>query len=180
MNRKSLTSRSRERHPLARKTDLLSLDDLQHQVGELLESMWEKIGRHHQAVSGRAHMPVADLSESDKALEITIDLPGVVEKDIEVLVSENSITVQGEKKVARERKGWNYYASERVYGSFRRSFSLPPDANSDKTKASFDNGVLTISVPKKPGTRKLEKAVPITVLSKPKTKTKSRPKIRTK
>ena len=111
----------KENH-LIQESDLISIERLQRRLTQLLDTMWRKIGTQHQSVSGRAHVPEADLSESDKLLEITVDLPGVEEKDIEVLVSANSITVQGEKKVAREKKDRNYHITERAYGSQTVSF----------------------------------------------------------
>jgi HSP20 family protein len=161
---------------LIQESDVISIERLQRQLARLLDTMWRKIGTQHEAVSGRAHLPEADLSESDKLLEITVDLPGVEEKDIEVLVSANSVTVQGEKKVAREKKGRNYYVTERAYGNFRRSFGLPSDADGDKTKATFENGVLTVTVPRKPGSGKSHKSILVTSKSKPKPEPKSKMK----
>jgi HSP20 family protein len=165
----------KENH-LIQESDLISIERLQRRLTQLLDTMWRKIGTQHQSVSGRAHVPEADLSESDKLLEITVDLPGVEEKDIEVLVSANSVTVQGEKKVARERKDRNYYISERAYGSFRRSFGLPSDADGDKTRATFENGVLTVTVPRKPGSGKMQRSIPVTAKSEPRPKPKSKTK----
>ena len=150
-----------------------SFEEFQRQLNDLLEVMWTKIGTQHHGVSGRAYSPRSDLGESAKALEIRMDLPGVEEKDIEIRVSDDNIIIQGEKKSEYEEKGWNYHLSERAYGSFHRTFSLPPGADADKTKASFENGVLTIAIPKKAGSQKPGKSIPIGAKTKPKPKSKS-------
>jgi HSP20 family protein len=144
-----------------REGDLSSLETLQRRLNHVLDTMWTKIGAQHEAISGHALVPRADLGESEDVLEIALDLPGVTEKDIEVTASSDRITVQGEKKETRERKGWNYHVTERVSGSFWRSFNLPAEADGNKAKASFENGVLTITIPKKSGARKPERKVPI-------------------
>lgn len=94
-------------------------------------------------------MPDIDIHETNKAFEITAELPGMDEKDIEVELQDDLLTIKGEKKEERdEKREGDYRVKERRYGSFRRSFTIPRDANASKVKAKFRKGVLTISLPK--------------------------------
>lgn len=93
--------------------------------------------------------PASEASADDDAYHIAIELPGVEEDDIDLSVHDGVITVKGEKKTSREEKGETWYFSERQYGVFSRSFRLPPDADSDKIKASLKDGVLEVTVGKR-------------------------------
>ncbi|EPX75764.1 Hsp20/alpha crystallin family protein [Salipiger mucosus] len=94
--------------------------------------------------------PASDASSDDKAYRIAVELPGVSEDDIELNVEDGMLSVSGEKSETREDKGETWYFSEREYGSFRRSFRLPGDADADKAEAHVKDGVLEITVPRKP------------------------------
>ena len=106
-------------------------------------------------------MPRIDVHETDKELRISAELPGMTEKDIEVSLSKNMLTVSGEKKQESEKniKGW--YRMERSYGSFSRSIQLPCDVDQDSCQASFKNGVLTVSVSKSQEAEAISKSIPI-------------------
>jgi HSP20 family protein len=93
-------------------------------------------------------VPAVDVAEDDKAYHITAELPGISEKDIEVNLSGDILTISGEKREEREEKDKSYHFSERRYGSFRRSFAIPQGVDRDKIEASFKNGVLTLTLPK--------------------------------
>jgi len=99
--------------------------------------------------------PSVDVKETEKEFIIKAELPGVDEKNIEVTVSDDSVTIRGEKKEEKEDKGKNYYYMERSYGSFHRVIPLNAETESGKAEASFKNGVLNITVPKsaKPKTK---------------------------
>lgn len=92
--------------------------------------------------------PNSEASGTDDYYEIGVELPGVGENDIHIECHDHKLTVTGEKKAEREEKGRSYYFSERVYGSFRRSFQLPADADEDKIVATHKDGLLTIKVAK--------------------------------
>ena len=92
--------------------------------------------------------PSVDLSETDKGYEISADLPGMDEKDIEVSVSDTMLTIKGEKQEEREEEKKDYHVRERRYGSFQRSFRIPDDADGSKVSAKFSKGLLEISLPK--------------------------------
>lgn len=92
--------------------------------------------------------PASDASSDENAYRISVELPGVEEKDIDVSVHDGVVSVKGEKSSQREEKGDTWFFSERQYGSFSRSFRLPADADGDKIEARLKDGVLDISVPK--------------------------------
>lgn len=92
--------------------------------------------------------PASEASGRGDAYTISVELPGVAEDDIHLSVSEHVLTLQGEKRTSREETGETWYFSERAYGSFSRSFRLPPDADGDRVEAELKDGVLTINVPK--------------------------------
>jgi HSP20 family protein len=95
-----------------------------------------------------AFMPRLDVTEDAKVFTVTAELPGMTEKDIDLSLSGDTLTIRGEKKEEKEDKNKNYYYSERSYGSFLRSVPLPRQVETDKVSASFKKGVLTITLPK--------------------------------
>lgn len=92
--------------------------------------------------------PASDAKSDETAYRITMELPGVEEKDIDISVHEGVVTVKGEKSAEKEEKGDTWFFSERQYGAFSRTFRLPADADGDKIAADLKDGVLTLSVPK--------------------------------
>lgn len=104
--------------------------------------------------------PASEASVKDSAYTIRMELPGVAEGDVDLSVHDGVVTVKGEKKSEREEQGETWYFSERQFGSFSRSFRLPPDADEAAVTAELKDGVLTIGVAKKapaeePGARKI-------------------------
>jgi HSP20 family protein len=92
--------------------------------------------------------PAVDLYEEKDEIVVKAELPGMDKDNIEVNLSDHSLTIKGEKKKEEETKEENYYKSERSYGSFVRSIELPIEVQSDKVKATFKNGVLEVRLPK--------------------------------
>ena len=92
--------------------------------------------------------PRIDVSETDGAVEITAELPGVEQEDIDVTLADNVLTIKGEKKSEREDEKRNYHVVERSYGAFRRAIRLPFETNAKKVEARFKDGVLKIVLPK--------------------------------
>jgi HSP20 family protein len=97
---------------------------------------------------GARFAPLMDVVETDKAIEIDAELPGMTEKDIDVSVVDNVLTVKGEKKEEKEEKDTDYHMVERSYGAFTRSLMLPYEVDASKVEAKFDKGVLKITLPK--------------------------------
>jgi len=102
-----------------------------------------------------------DLSESDDALEVKADLPGLEEKDIDVALRGGLLLITGERKHESEEKKKNYYRSERSYGSFSRSIPLPCEVDHDRIEAEFKNGVLTVRMPKSREAREKQRKIEI-------------------
>jgi HSP20 family protein len=94
--------------------------------------------------------PAFDVKETKESYEFKADVPGIQEKDLEVSMTGNRLTVSGKREAEKEDKSDRYYTYERSYGSFTRSFALPDGADADKVRASLEKGVLSISIPKKP------------------------------
>jgi HSP20 family protein len=105
--------------------------------------------------------PAVDISEKDKEFEISAELPGMSEKDIEVKVSNGNLMIKGEKKEEKEEHEKDYHLSERRYGSFVRSFPLPEGVEVDKIEAAFVNGVLKVKLPKSALAKASEKKIEI-------------------
>lgn len=105
--------------------------------------------------------PAMDLVDKDDSYEITAELPGIDEKNVEIKLSNHTLTIKGEKSEEKEEKQKDYYLSERRYGSFQRSFQLPEGVNADKIEATFARGVLTVNLPKTAEAKKAEKKITV-------------------
>ncbi len=92
--------------------------------------------------------PAVDITEDDTSFKLSAELPGMTEKNIDVSLSGNTLTIKGEKHQEKEEKKQDYCLTERSFGEFRRSFTLPDSVDGGKIAASFANGVLTVTVPK--------------------------------
>jgi len=106
-------------------------------------------------------MPAVDITEKDESFEITAELPGMDQKNIEIKLSDGSLVIKGEKREETQENRKGYHLSERHYGSFERVFNLPKGVDAEKIEASFSKGVLSISLPKKPAAMTADKVVQI-------------------
>jgi len=106
---------------------------------------------------GWGKAPAVDIVDRDKTYEITAELPGMDESNIDVKFADGTLTIKGEKRDEKEEKNKDYFLSERSYGSFQRSFGVPDGIDADKIEANFKNGVLTVRLPKTPQAQKSEK-----------------------
>jgi HSP20 family protein len=95
-----------------------------------------------------AWLPSVDVFEDKESLKIVAELPGLKPEDVKITLENSTLTLRGEKKQVAEEKTERVHRYERSYGSFERSFSLPNTVDTDKVAASFENGVLTIALPK--------------------------------
>ena len=93
-------------------------------------------------------MPAVDISESEKEIIIHAEIPGVDAKALDITLSGRNFTIKGERKQEQEEKRESYHRIERRYGSFHRSFELPADVDGDKVEAAYEDGVLTVNLPK--------------------------------
>ncbi len=129
-----------------------------------LESLWPSLYEPLRAMGTRVAdwvAPAAEASATGADYRISVELPGVAEDDVDLTVEDGVMTVRGEKKTSREEKGETWYFSERQFGSFSRSFRLPPDADEAGVKAEMKNGVLVVTVPKRAELAAQPKRVPI-------------------
>ena len=108
-------------------------------------------------LSTRTWAPPVDIYENENDIVLKAELPGIEPKDVEVKVEDNTLYLKGERKFEKEVKNESYHRVERSYGSFARSFSLPNSISTDKVKAEFKDGLLTLTLPKR------EEAKPRTV-----------------
>ena len=111
--------------------------------------------------SMKAFTPSIDIREGEKEVSVKAELPGIDEKDVEVIVSDGCMTIRGEKKEEKEDRKEGYWHREVHYGAFDRSISLPDGLDSDKAAASFKNGVLDVTVPWLDGAKKKTKKIDI-------------------
>lgn len=123
------------------------LTSLQDQVNRLFEDTFSR-GR-----SGEADLatwgPAVDIYETENELVVRADLPDIEEKDIDIRVENNTLTMRGERKFDKTINQENYLRVERAYGTFSRSFSLPNTVNTEAIRAEYRNGVLTVRMPKR-------------------------------
>ena len=108
-----------------------------------------------------ATTPAMDVAETEKGYELTAELPGMSEGDVEVVAADGVLTIRGEKKEEKEEKKKDYHLSERRYGSFERRLQIPAGVDADKIEAVFKNGVLTVTLPNKPEAQKLAKKIEV-------------------
>jgi HSP20 family protein len=143
-----------------------------HPIGTLkseIDRLFEGFGRDFWRApdfepfwSGKLSSSFAvDVTEGENAYEITAELPGMDEKNIEVNVVNGGLTIKGEKKDEKEEKNKDYYVSERRYGAFERYFRLPEGVDSDKIEANFRKGVLTVTLPKTAAAQKPAKKIDV-------------------
>ena len=141
------------------------MESLHHSIDRLFENAW---GGGPSGTSllpdiwgTRDLMPRLDLVEDENGFRITAELPGMTDKDVQVSMSDHTLTISGEKKEEKETKDKQVYRSERAYGSFRRVVELPGEVDADKVNASFANGVLTIEMPKSKEAQEKVRQIPV-------------------
>ena len=120
---------------------------LQDRMNRLFRETYNEGGDESLTTSSFA--PAVDVYEDEHRVTLKIEVPGIDEKDIDVRIENNTLTVHGERKIEKEEKEENYRRVERQYGSFTRTFTLPLTVDSEKVSATYDKGVLKIAVPKK-------------------------------
>lgn len=145
------------------RTDLTRADDpfasFQRQMNRLFEDAFNVPMRGNAPPALLA--PSIDVKETDKAIEVEAELPGVDEKDVQVTLENDVLTIKGEKKAEKEETKQGYYMSERSYGSFFRSLEMPTGIDADKVNASFAKGVLKVTLPKPIGAQAKSKKIEI-------------------
>ena len=133
--------RSIARRPIQ---DLFSI----HNDMSRLFDQWYRPARTRAEGENLDWMPVVDILEANGHVEIRAEMPGLSEQDVQVSVTDDVLTLKGEKTQENEQDDQKYHRVERSYGRFQRSFTLPANLNPEAIKAKFTNGVLTVSIPK--------------------------------
>lgn len=119
------------------------------EMDDMLQKMWYDFPFHDLGADVELNWsPRLDVSETDKALEVVADLPGMEKKDIKVSLDGDLLTIKGEKKEVKETKDKHYHTIERRSGSFYRAVRLPVEVQNDKIEANFKDGTLTLTLPK--------------------------------
>jgi len=138
---------------IVRYNPLSELRSMQDKMNRLLDMAWTReVGEEIR--EGVWHPP-ADIYEDDQTVTIKVELPDMEQKDIEIRIEENTLTIRGERKHGEQIRKENFHRIERYFGPFQRSFSLPADLDRAKVSASCDCGVLTITVPKEQKSAKI-------------------------
>lgn len=166
MNIKELVpriGRGREMTPV-RRGEVDPFRDFQRQMNHLFDDFFSEFplaARGGEELPAYGFSPRVDVSETEKEMRVSAELPGMDEKDITVEVDDDAITIRGERKEEKEDKGKNWYAREQSYGVFHRVIPLPANGDSGKAGAKFKKGVLTVTVPKREEEQAKRKAIKI-------------------
>lgn len=123
-----------------------TLDLLQLEIDRLFDDL---TGREEEGAQPAMWMPRTDISETEDAYVIRMDMPGLSREDVKIELQEGRLRVSGERKIKQEEKGETFRRVERMYGRFFRSFALPEASDTEHVQARLENGVLTIEVPKR-------------------------------
>jgi HSP20 family protein len=140
------------------------MQDWDSALNNFVGPRWNWGTRGTNAVTTRSNAtrfnPAIDIREGDQGYFVTAELPGIDPKEVEITVQENMLLIKGEKKFEQESKGEGYHRIERSYGSFRRGINLPKGVDTEHIEATFNNGVLNLTLPKlpevKPQARRIE------------------------
>ncbi|MEM9587573.1 MAG: Hsp20/alpha crystallin family protein [Planctomycetota bacterium] len=124
-----------------------TIDRLRDDFESVLRNFWDGDDEMEASFAGD-WKPSVDVAETDKAYEIKVDLPGIKPEDVDISVTNDRLTIQGERKEEKETKDKAQHRIERRYGSFYRSIALPAGTDADNVSADADNGVITVTVPK--------------------------------
>jgi HSP20 family protein len=137
--------------------------DLHRDLDRLFGNFWSAPGLipEEERQAFRDFMPHLDVRESDEAFTVTVELPGLEEKDVDLSLTDDLLVVQGEKRAEATDEKETRHRVERLYGRFQRAVRLPRPVAADDVKASFKNGVLVVTLPKSPEAR--QRKVPIQV-----------------
>ena len=114
----------------------------------LVDSLFNQDLLPSEEVSNRTWMPPVDIQETADSYRLVAELPGLTKEDINITLENNVLRLSGERKFEKDVKKDGYHRIERTYGTFARAFTLPSQVNQEKVEASFENGLLTIVVPK--------------------------------
>ena len=119
---------------------------LQREMNRMFDSFFR--GVDEPSLLNSTWIPAVDVAEENDVYVVKVELPGVNKDDVKITLESNILTIRGEKKVENEVKEKNYHRTERSYGAFQRSFTLPTSVKSDEIDAVYKDGILTVALPK--------------------------------
>ncbi|HIA51543.1 MAG TPA: Hsp20/alpha crystallin family protein [Candidatus Melainabacteria bacterium] len=161
---KPLTPWFRKQTPAVRREPEYPLYSLQREMNSLFQDFFKnfELGSFNYDEDAFGDFsPRVDMNETEKEFRVTAELPGMEEKDVQIKLAGDVLTISGEKHNEKVEDVKGHYRMERVYGSFSRSLLLPTEVELEKSTATFKNGVLTVVLPKTPDTEKKTKSIPI-------------------
>jgi HSP20 family protein len=121
----------------------------QNRFNQMLRSPFSGASEGNQPLAFGNFVPPVDIYEDEHNITVQAEVPGVDEKDLDVRLENNVLTISGERKMEDEQKEENFHRIERSYGRFVRSFSLPTTVDAENVNAQFENGILKVTIPKK-------------------------------
>ena len=139
--------------------DLLTLQD---RMNRLFDESVRNVKPGDEALSSAIWSPAVDIYETDDEVVVKAELPEINQKDIDIQIENNTVTLRGERKFNKETKKENFHRIERAYGPFSRSFSLPGTVDQEKISADYKDGILKISMPKRAETKPKQIKVAVT------------------
>ena len=148
----------RERSPVTRSDSISPVVSLHREMNRLFDDVFRGFDES-RFFTGRGGWPSMDVEDTEKEYRVTAELPGLEERDVEVLLEDGLLTVRGEKKLESENRNRTY--SERFYGRFERQITLDRDVDEGAVGATFKNGILTVTVPKSVHAVERSKRIPI-------------------
>jgi HSP20 family protein len=132
------------------RTPLEGVAVLQNRLNSIFNDFASGSGElSNESLSAGNFVPPVDVYEDQNRLELRLEVPGISQEDLQINLENQTLTVKGERKFVKEDKEENFHRIERRYGSFARSFGLPSTVDTESAKASYENGVLSITLPKK-------------------------------
>lgn len=144
------------------------LVQLQDRVNRLFQESAAQSGRE-EGFTTSSFVPPVDIYENEHNIVLKLEVPGVEQKDLDIRIENNTITIRGERKFEKETKEENYHRVERRYGQFQRSFGLPQTVNPEQVTADYNNGILSVTLAKRAEAK--PKQIKVNVGSAPSSKT---------
>ncbi|MBU2511025.1 Hsp20/alpha crystallin family protein [bacterium] len=155
---KDLVLWNRKNNAIEKRDSLSPFDSFHREVNRMFDEVFGDFGSFPSTFFGKdrfsSFSPSINVSEGEKSIEVSAELPGMEEKDIEVVLKNRVLTIKGEKKSEEKKEEKEFYKVERSFGSFQRSIQIPDEIEVDKIKASFKNGVLQVTLPKSESAQK--------------------------
>ena len=133
-----------------RRAALAPMGKVRDEFESAIQRLWDGDAGLAEMTTSADWLPSVDVSESDKEIEVKIDLPGLSPEDVEISLSDHELTIKGERREESEQKEKEFHRVERRHGSFLRRIPLPASADTEHLEANADNGVITVTVPKLP------------------------------